>query len=128
MASVGDRWTLLVVEALLEGPLRFGQVSDVVGGIAPNVLTARLRHLEQEGVVVSRRYSERPPRLVYELSASGRELAGALALLGAWGARRNGDDAARHHGACGTALEVRWFCPTCDRVVDEDDAGEVRHL
>ena len=49
MASVGDRWTLLVVEALLEGPLRFGQVADVVSGIAPNVLTARLRHLEHEG-------------------------------------------------------------------------------
>ena len=128
MASVGDRWTLLVVEALLEGPLRFGQLSAVVTGIAPNVLTARLRHLEQEGVVVARRYRERPPRLAYALTASGRELAGALALLEAWGARRNGDDAARHHAACGTALEVRWFCPTCDRVVDEEDADDVRHL
>ena len=49
MAMVGDRWTLLVVDALLEGPLRFKDLGEAVPGLAPNVLSARLRRLEQKG-------------------------------------------------------------------------------
>src|SRR5215203_6186087 len=84
VARIGDRWTLLVVAALLEGPRRFGELTEDVRGIAPNILTRRLRHLEGEGLVVARAYSERPRRFVYELTASGRELAGALRLLAQW--------------------------------------------
>src|SRR2546430_4797771 len=85
LARVGDRWTLLIVEALLDGPRRFGDLLESVQGIAPNILTQRLRHLEREAVLVSRPYSERPPRMAYELSAAGAELAGALRLLSDWG-------------------------------------------
>src|SRR5918996_6519942 len=85
--SVGDRWTLLLVEALLDAPRRFGDLQDALPGIAPNVLTQRLRRLEGEGLVVAQPYSERPERVVYELSAPGNELAGALRLLSDWGAR-----------------------------------------
>src|SRR5438093_4683286 len=85
--SVGDRWTLLLVEALLNGPRRFGDLEDDLPGIAPNVLTQRLRRLEGEGLVLAQPYSERPRRFVYELTSSGRELAGALRLLADWGAR-----------------------------------------
>src|SRR5581483_6866211 len=93
LSAVGDRWTLLIVAALLDGPRRFGELQDEVGGIAPNVLTQRLRALERNALLVARPYSDRPPRFVYELSASGRELAGALRLLAGWGAR-NAEDAA----------------------------------
>src|SRR3954451_5851060 len=86
LTSVGDRWTLLVIEALLEGPRRFGDLQSDVPGIAPNILTQRLRHLEREALVVSRPSSERPPRFVYELTSAGAELAGALRLLADWGA------------------------------------------
>ena len=79
--SVGDRWTLLLVEALLEGPRRFGDLQEQLPRIAPNVLTQRLRRLESEGLVLAQPYSERPQRFVYELTASGHELAGALRLL-----------------------------------------------
>ena len=85
--SVGDRWTLLLIEALLDGPRRFGDLQQALAGIAPNVLTQRLRRLEGEGLVLAQPYSERPQRYVYELTASGHELAGALRLLADWGAR-----------------------------------------
>src|SRR5438067_1013735 len=85
LASVGDRWTLLIVAALLDGPRRFGDLEKELQGIAPNVLSQRLRNLESQGLVRAERYSERPPRFVYELAASGRELAGALRLLADWG-------------------------------------------
>src|SRR5687768_11594013 len=84
MAKVGDRWTLLVVEALLDGPLRFSELQAAIPGLATSVLSQRLKHLEAEGVVTSDRYSQRPPRSVYSLTPSGAELAGALRMLAAW--------------------------------------------
>jgi len=126
VARVGDRWTLLIVQSLLAGSRRFNDLLDVLPGIAPNVLSQRLKHLEREAVVVSQPYSRRPPRFAYELTASGRELAGALRLLAQWGAERSGEGDGLRHVACGTPLEARWYCPTCARPVDDDDAGDLR--
>lgn len=125
LSAIGDRWTLLIVAALLDGPLRFGELQERVAGIAPNVLTQRLRRMESDALVVSRRYSARPPRFVYELSSSGRELAGVLRLLTAWGARGAGGDGAPRHEACGTPLEARWWCPTCEQPVGDDQTDEL---
>src|SRR3954462_5173260 len=118
LAAVGDRWTLLVVEALLDGPRRFGDLQDALPGIAPNILTARLRQLSDQALVVATPYQDRPPRFVYELSAAARELAGPLRLLANWGARNRDADIPRH-AACGTALEARLYCPACETAVDE---------
>lgn len=139
---IGDRWTPLVIEALLDGPRRYGELSDAVGGIAPNILADRLRRLERDGLVVVMAYSERPPRAEYRLTADGTELAAALRLLADWGARHPGtrgvsgqwpadaaavdDTTATHealrHVACGTPLEARWYCPTCAVVVEDRHA------
>src|SRR4051812_27477029 len=73
---VGDRWTLLIVHALLGGPLRFGELGERLPGIATNVLSQRLKRLEGDGLVISNAYSARPPRFSYELTQAGRELAG----------------------------------------------------
>jgi len=123
-ARVGDRWTLLIVESLLDGPLRFADIAGRIG-IASNILSQRLRRLEQDGVVLAQPYSERPPRFEYELTASGRELVGALRLLADWGARHAEGPEPLRHGACGTPLEARWYCPTCARAVDDDEATDV---
>src|SRR5436305_2511523 len=71
---IGDRWTLLVVNALMNGPRRFGELQDEVPDIAANILTQRLRRLERDALVVARPYSTRPLRMVYELTAAGAEL------------------------------------------------------
>ncbi len=129
LTRVGDRWTLLVVEALLDGPRRFGELSETIAGIAPNVLAARLRKLEAERIVVSVPYSTRPVRHTYELTADGRELAGALAVLGAWAVRVEGvQPGVPYHERCGTALELRPWCPTCGIPVDDADAGDLDRL
>lgn len=118
---VGDRWVLLVVDALADGPRRFGELVDLVGA-APNILADRLRRLEAEGLVLAAPYAERPIRFEYRLSAPGAELATALGGLAAWGAAREGLPVARFHEACGTGLELRPWCPTCDRPVASDEA------
>jgi DNA-binding HxlR family transcriptional regulator len=127
LAAVGDRWTLLLIAALLDGPRRFGELQEEVRGIAPNVLTQRLRQLERNALVVAQPYSERPPRFVYELTAAGRELAGVLRLLAGWGARNAEGAAAPRHVVCGTPMEARWWCPTCERAVS-DEEGEDLHF
>jgi DNA-binding HxlR family transcriptional regulator len=123
--AVGDRWTLIVIAALLEGPKRFGELQQEVGGIAPNVLSQRLRALERDALVVARPYSERPPRFVYELSAAGRELTGVLRLLAGWGARNVAGESAPRHVVCGTEMEARWWCPTCQQPVEDEQAEEL---
>ena len=128
VARVGDRWSLLVVNALLEGPRRFNELLDFLPGLAPNVLSKRLRHLEHEGVIVAVPYQHRPPRFDYRLTGSGAELAGALRLLAQWGAGRVPDAVPVHHVACGTPVEVHWFCPTCNRQVESEETGELRYL
>jgi DNA-binding HxlR family transcriptional regulator len=126
LERVGDRWTLLIVEALLDGPRRFNDLAEDVTGIAPNTLTQRLRHLERSGLAVSRPYSSRPPRFVYELTDAGAELAGALRLLADWGARHAEGAESLRHATCGTVLEARWWCPACEAPVDEDQADDAQ--
>jgi DNA-binding HxlR family transcriptional regulator len=120
LAVLGDRWTLVVVGGLLDGPQRYGDLQERVPGIAPNILSARLKRLEQAGVISARAYQERPTRYLYELAEGGRELAGALRLLAEWGARHaGGQPDPPRHAACGTPLETRWYCPVCREAIDE---------
>jgi DNA-binding HxlR family transcriptional regulator len=128
LVRVGDRWTLLVVQALLAGPRRFNELLEDIPGIAPNILSERLKRLERDALLISRPYVERPPRAAYQLTAEGMELAGALRLLAHWGARHAVTDEAPVHPACGTPLEVRWYCPTCDRLVADQPEMEMRIL
>ncbi|MGZ6267099.1 MAG: winged helix-turn-helix transcriptional regulator [Candidatus Limnocylindrales bacterium] len=124
---VGDRWSLLVVESLLDGARRFNDLAAALPGIAPNILSDRLKRLERERVLVARPYSQHPLRLDYELTAEGRELAGALRLLADWGSRAGSADLLRHQ-SCGTPLEARWYCPTCARAIAEGETTELRRL
>ena len=128
LARVGDRWTLLVVQALLPGPRRFNELIEEIPGIAPNILSQRLKQLERDALLISRPYIERPPRAAYELTAEGMDLAGALRLLAHWGARHAGASEGPRHAACGTSLEARWYCPTCDHLVDDEPEPETYFL
>jgi DNA-binding HxlR family transcriptional regulator len=116
---VGDRWSLLLVDALLVGGRRFGELREELPGLAPNILTDRLRRLEREGIIVATPYSTRPPRMEYALTGDGRDLASTLRLLADWGARRDPRGEPLRHDRCGTAVEARWYCPTCAVAVSD---------
>jgi DNA-binding HxlR family transcriptional regulator len=126
---IGDRWTLLVVDALRAGPRRYGELEADLAGIAPTVLARRLRDLEADGLVTAAPYQDRPVRMAYELTAAGAELAGALDLLRQWGASQRGaGGSGLHHDACGTDLVVRLWCGTCEQVVDDGHASDLHHF
>lgn len=124
--EVGDRWALVILGELRDGPRRFGDLQRALPGIAPNVLTQRLRRLVDGGLASAEPYSHRPPRMVYELTSAGRDLDPVLRGLSAWGAERAGVEGPRH-AACGTTLETRLWCPLCGTVVDPGDAGDDLH-
>lgn len=81
---VGERWALLVVRELVMGSRRFGEIVDGTGAPRDRI-AARLKVLEQAGVVERHRYQERPERFEYALTASGRALVPVLDALLAWG-------------------------------------------
>ena len=127
LARVGDRWTLLVVEALLSGPRRFNDLLSQIPGIAANILSERLKRLERDGLLVARPYSQRPPRAAYQLTSEGTELAGALRLLAHWGTRHADQADTPRHLTCGTPIEARWYCPTCDQLVEHEPRHAQMH-
>jgi DNA-binding HxlR family transcriptional regulator len=128
LERVGDRWSLLVIEALLDGPRRFGELSETVSGIAPNILSERLKRLEGERIVRATPYSERPQRFTYALTDEGLELAGVLRLLADWGSRGSAHAEPMRHALCGTPVEARLWCPTCARAVEAPEADELRRV
>jgi DNA-binding HxlR family transcriptional regulator/putative sterol carrier protein len=87
---VGDRWTLLIVRELMLGPRRFTDLLDGLPGISRNLLTQRLRSLEDDEVVARQQLPPPAARQVYELTDDGRSLAQAMTPLVAWGAGRLG--------------------------------------
>lgn len=82
--EIGEMWTVLVVGALADGPLRFKDLGARVDGISYRMLTQTLRTLERDGLVTRTQYAETPPRVEYELTATGRELVEPLSALEAW--------------------------------------------
>jgi len=114
---VGERWTILILQELLRGSHRFAELREAVGGIAPNVLSDRLKVLEAYGVVERRFYSDHPPRAEYHLTGKGHELGIVAGALAVWGAKHLSDDMVLVHTTCGSGMRVVYYCPTCDASV-----------
>jgi DNA-binding HxlR family transcriptional regulator len=88
LARIGDKWTLLVVELLADGPMRFNEMRRTIGGISQRMLTLTVRGLERDGLVTRTVYPTVPPRVDYELTKLGRTLREPVIALAEW-ARKN---------------------------------------
>jgi DNA-binding HxlR family transcriptional regulator len=88
---VGERWALLIVRDLFVSPKRFSDLQRGLPGIPSNVLTARLKELEEAGVIQRRALPRPPGGVAYELTEDGRGLEPAVVALGRWGAKHLGD-------------------------------------
>jgi DNA-binding HxlR family transcriptional regulator len=116
---IGDRWSLLAVRELFLGVSRFNEMVTNTG--APrDILTARLRKLEDLGVVERRPYSERPPRYDYLLTESGRALAPVLSALRHWGDEhlRDGRPPVLFTHTCGEPYVPEPHCQACGQVTE----------
>lgn len=118
---VGDRWSILIVRELLMGQSRFQDLQAQTGA-SPQMLAARLKRLETDGLVERQAYSQRPLRHEYRLTLKGRHLMPVILALRTWGERwvkpADGQPATRmFHRTCETELELDGHCPTCGGLV-----------
>jgi len=111
---VGERWTLLIVRDLLGGPRRFQDFHTSLPGIAPALLSERLKAMEEHGLIARRIYTEHPPRAEYTLTDRGRELGVVIGALATWGARHLHPESVVVNTDCGHEVQLRYFCPKCD--------------
>src|SRR5712692_6255758 len=102
---VGDRWTLLIVRDLLTAPRRFQDFRASLAGIAPNILSDRIKLMETHGLVTRRLYSDHPPRAEYALTDKGKELGVVVGALATWGSRHIYPDVTLVHADCGHPVE-----------------------
>ncbi|OGL15101.1 MAG: hypothetical protein A3F92_01485 [Candidatus Rokubacteria bacterium RIFCSPLOWO2_12_FULL_71_22] len=123
---IGDRWTLLVVRDLLSGAKRFQDLLATLPGIAPNILSARLKLMEEHGLIARRFYSDHPPRAEYALTDKGRELGMVVGALAAWGGRHVYTRATLVHAGCGHPVSVGYYCPDCGEAVRGADVTVTR--
>ncbi len=82
---IGDKWEVLILRDLLTGTKRFGELKKSIGGVSQKVLTAKLREMEENGLVSRKVYAEVPPRVEYSLTALGRSLEPVLDAMRLWG-------------------------------------------
>ena len=130
---VGERWSLLVVRELLEdGPLRYSDLHARLDGCGTNILAARLKTLEQGGVVRRRRLDPPAASWVYELTEYGEGLREVLHVLAHWGARSLGPPVARDdleagwlHGALRIALPADCSGARLEFRIEDENASLV---
>jgi DNA-binding HxlR family transcriptional regulator len=125
---IGERWSLLIVRAVMHGNRRFGEMQGSLG-IARNVLSARLQRLVDEEILERRAYSENPPRYEYFLTQKGLDLWPALIALLDWGDRYSPDPGGPRrlivHKKCGGTVSGRGICESCGQVLTARDAIQV---
>lgn len=125
---VGERWTLLILRDVLLGRHRFDEMVDSLG-VTRTVLTNRLRHLVDEGVLERRLYQQRPERYAYHLTVKGQQLTPVIAQLMWWGDRHypepSGPPRLLAHLDCGSAVEAAYRCADCGTDLGPDEVTAV---
>src|SRR6478735_12772527 len=85
---IGERWTALILrDLLLKGPRRFQDFQESLAGVAPNTLSARLKEMEDNGLIFRQFYSDRPPRVEYVLTDKGKSLGPVVRAMQQWGSK-----------------------------------------
>jgi DNA-binding HxlR family transcriptional regulator len=90
LGRVGDKWSVLIITMLGDGPRRFNELKRMVSGVSQRMLTLSLRGLERDGLIIRTVTPSTPPRVDYELTELGRSLLGTVSALSAWALANRG--------------------------------------
>jgi len=122
---VGDRWTVLVLRELFMGSHRFDEIQAQTGG-TPQMIAARLKSMEADGLVARRPYNERPPRYEYHLTAKGQAFYSVVLALRAWGetwCKSPEEELAvvYTHKTCGQPAGLGPLCEHCGELLRREE-------
>jgi len=111
---IGDRWTLLIAHEIFVGHTTFNEIKKALDGISSNLLSDRLKYLEETGLITSQLYSDHPPRYEYTLTESGRDLEHVFNALIQWG-RLHLPKCYKKliHAECGHEVRMAYYCSHC---------------
>ena len=124
-AIVGDRWTVLVLRELFMGSHRFDEIQAQTGG-TPQMIAARLKNMEADGLVARRPYNERPPRYEYHLTPKGQAFYSVVLALRAWGetwckSPEEGLAVVYTHKTCGQPAGLGPLCQHCGELLRREE-------
>ena len=119
---IGDKWTLLILRQLMMGYDTYSEIQDRLEGIPSNLLSERLKSLEEDELISSKLYQSHPPRYRYLLTKSGEDLTDVFNSIILWG-ERNLKKCHKQltHKDCGHKIKLTYYCPTCDKTISRDD-------
>lgn len=117
---VGDKWTLLVLHRISTGKSTFKELQEALTPIPSNILSSRLKILEENEMIKAELYSEHPPRYKYILTEKGRDFRHVFNSIVLW-SNKHLDCCNRtvSHDGCGSEVEIKYYCKNCDEVVDD---------
>lgn len=98
---VGDKWSVLIIGTLADGPTRYSELAHAIPGISQRMLTLTLKHLRRSGLVDRTAYAEVPPRVEYSLTGLGTSLLSTVLAMAAWSAAHHAE-IRRHQAAFDT--------------------------
>lgn len=90
MTYIGGKWKPIILGRLVNGAVRFGKLAAQIPDISRKILTQQLKELEDDGLIIRHSYSEKPPRVDYELSEIGRSIIPVLLAMTEWGEQMHG--------------------------------------
>ncbi|WP_147804403.1 winged helix-turn-helix transcriptional regulator [Alkalicoccus halolimnae] len=123
---VGDRWTMLVLHEVLVGRETFNYMKQQLTGISANILSERLKHLEQLGLIESTLYSDHPPRHSYRPTESGQAFSKVFDSMLIWG-RDHLDECYKKlvHTECQSEVAIDYYCACCEKRVSQEEVQPV---
>ena len=121
---VGDKWALLILHELLVGHSTFKDIQVGLDGIPTNLLSDRLKRLENDGLIESRLYQSHPPRYEYILTESGADLKHVLNAFMIWGYKHlNSPYKKLIHTECGEPVTMQYYCNHCKTTIDQSETS-----
>lgn len=119
---IGDKWTLLILRQLMMGNDTYSEIQQRLDGIPTNLLSDRLKSLVDDELIASQLYQTHPPRYRYLLTKSGRDLTDVFNSIILWG-ERNLKECHKQltHSECGHKVEMTYYCPDCNKIINRDD-------
>ncbi len=119
---IGDRWTLLILRHLSRGQDTYKILLNNLGGIPSNLLSNRLKTLEEDGLITPVLYQNHPPRYKYLLTESGKDLEDVFNSIILWGEKHlNKCYKELVHTSCNHSVNLTYYCPHCDKEVPREE-------